>query len=94
MKPHPRYQYKPEDLFLTVDEVLGADAARLALALDRPVYDCVYLALAYRISGQVVTADARLTNALAATEHGGSWGCWAVLCRSEMSDSIEAQSLV
>ncbi|MDE0098771.1 MAG: type II toxin-antitoxin system VapC family toxin [Truepera sp.] len=56
------------------DEVLGADAARLALALDRPVYDCVYLALAYRIGGQVVTADARLANALAATEHGRSVG--------------------
>ncbi|MCY4353635.1 MAG: type II toxin-antitoxin system VapC family toxin [Truepera sp.] len=54
------------------DEVLGAAAARLAL--DRPVYDCVYLALAYRIGGQVVTADARLANALAATEHGGSVG--------------------
>ncbi len=54
------------------DAVLGAAAARLAL--DRPVYDCVYLALAYRIGGQVVTADARLANALAATKHGGSVG--------------------
>ena len=54
------------------DEVLGGDAVRLAVALDRPVYDCVYLALAHQIGGQVVTADARFANALAATEHGGS----------------------
>ena len=53
----------------------------------------IVLALAYRIGGQVVTADARLANALAATEHGRSWGCWAVLCRSDMSDSIGALSI-
>ena len=32
------------------DEILSADAARLALALDHPIYDCVYLALAHRIA--------------------------------------------
>ena len=31
------------------DEGVCADAVRLSLALERPVYDCVYLALAYRI---------------------------------------------
>lgn len=54
------------------DETVSADAARLALALDRPVYDCVYLALAHRIGAAVVTADSRFANALAPTEHGGS----------------------
>ena len=54
------------------DEELGGDAVRLALAFDRPVYDCVYLALAHRIGAQLVTADARFANALAATEHAGS----------------------
>ena len=54
------------------DEELGADAVRLALAFDRPVYDCVYLALAHRIGAQLVTADARFANALAATEHAGA----------------------
>ena len=54
------------------DEELGPDAVRLALAFDRPAYDCVYLALAHRIGAQVVTTDARFANALAATEHGGS----------------------
>ncbi len=54
------------------DEGLGADATRLAIALDRPVYDCVYLAFAHRIGAELVTADTRFANALAVTEHGGS----------------------
>ena len=52
------------------DEMVCGDAIRLALALDRPVYDCVYLALAHRIGAIVVTADLRFVNALASTEHG------------------------
>ena len=54
------------------DELICADAVRLALALDRPVYDCVYLALAHRIGATLVTADTRFANAVAATEHGGA----------------------
>ena len=52
------------------DETLCADAARLAIALDRPVYDLVYLALAQRLSARVITADQRFANALATTDHG------------------------
>lgn len=52
------------------DETLCAEATRLAIALDRPVYDCVYLALAYRLNALLITADMRFVNALAATEHG------------------------
>ena len=52
------------------DETLAADAVRLALALDRPVCDCVYLALAHRFGARLVTADSRLADALASTEHG------------------------
>ena len=54
------------------DEVICADGARLALALDRPVYDCMYLALAHRIGAQLVTADLRFADALSSTEHGGA----------------------
>ena len=54
------------------DETVCVDAVRLAVALDRPVYDCVYLALAHRVDAQLVTADARFANALATTEHGGT----------------------
>ncbi len=54
------------------DETVCADAVRLAVALDRPVYDCLYLALAHRLDAQLVTADIRFANALATTEHGGA----------------------
>ncbi len=54
------------------DETVCADAVRLALALDHPVYDSVYLALAHRIGAVVLTADRRFANALAQTEHGKS----------------------
>ena len=54
----------------SADEEVCADAARLALSLDRPVYDCVYLALAHRLGAWMVTADQRFANALSSTEHG------------------------
>ena len=54
------------------DETVSADAVRLALALDHPVYDCMYLALAHRIGATVVTADRRFVTAVALTEHGES----------------------
>lgn len=54
------------------DETVSADAVRLALTLDHPVYDCVYLALAYNIDAAVLTADHRFVTALDSTEHGGS----------------------
>lgn len=41
-------------------ETLLGDAVRLALELDHPVYDCLYLALAIQRGGAVVTADRRL----------------------------------
>lgn len=52
------------------DETIRADAIRLAIAHDRPVYDLMYLALAQRLGVRVVTADQRLVNALASTDHG------------------------
>ena len=53
-----------------MDEELCADSIRLALAHDRPVYDCVYLSLAQRIGAFLVTADRRFVNAMSQTEHG------------------------
>ena len=52
------------------DETIGADAIRLALVLDRPVYDLMYLALAQLLGARVITADQRFANALASTDHG------------------------
>ena len=54
------------------DETVGADAVRLALALEHPVYDCMNLALAHRIGATVVTADRRFAAAVAPTEHGAA----------------------
>ena len=53
----------------TEDEALVVDAVRLALALDHPVYDCVYLALAQRLGGTVITSDIRFLNAVVNSEH-------------------------
>ncbi len=52
------------------DETVSTDAVRLALSLDHPVYDCVYLALAHRVGAKVVTADSRFANAVASSMHG------------------------
>lgn len=51
------------------DEALATDALRIAISLNHPVYDCVYLALAYQVDGTLVTADTRFFNIVAATEH-------------------------
>lgn len=57
-------------LHWSADEDLAAEAARLALPLDHPVYDCLYLALAHRVGGSVVTADVQFAKTLASTKHG------------------------
>lgn len=41
------------------------EAVRLALQLNHPVYDCLYLALAKRLRTYVVTADRRFGEAVA-----------------------------
>jgi predicted nucleic acid-binding protein len=42
------------------------DAFSIATTFDRTVYDCMYVALAVRMKADLVTADERLANALAA----------------------------
>jgi hypothetical protein len=39
---------------------LAGDAFDLAVALDHPAYDCIYLGLARRLGTKVITADRRL----------------------------------
>ena len=51
------------------DETISGSALRLALALDHPIYDCMYLALAYRTNATFITADMRFAKLLAPTEH-------------------------
>ena len=53
--------------FSTVpSHALMTEALRIAFAYDRAVYDCLYVALAIRSKSQMITADERLANALAA----------------------------
>jgi predicted nucleic acid-binding protein len=46
-------------------------ASELAHALDQPAYDCFYLALAVREGHPLVTADAQLSAAVAASSMAG-----------------------
>ncbi len=53
--------------FFTVPSLaLLTEALRIALTYDRAVYDCLYVALAVQSKTQMITADERLANALAA----------------------------
>lgn len=52
-------------------------AFRLAVTLAHPVYDCLYLALAWQLNAVLVTADRRF--AMAARNHPGSRGTIAWL---------------
>jgi predicted nucleic acid-binding protein len=53
--------------FFTVPSlILMNDALKIAFTYDRAVYDCLYVALAIQFKSQMITADERLANALAA----------------------------
>ncbi len=53
--------------FFTVSSLtLLPEALKIALAHDRSVYDCLYVALAIQFKTEMITADERLANALAA----------------------------
>jgi predicted nucleic acid-binding protein len=60
-----------------------ADASLVTPAFDiadrtgRTVYDCMYLALAVRLGGRMVTADERFVNSLAGTQ----WAAFAIHLR-------------
>lgn len=49
------------------DDELEARALAIALELDHPVYDCVYLALAEKTSATLVSADKKFIQTLAGT---------------------------
>jgi len=53
--------------FTTVSSLtLLPEALKIAFAHDRAVYDCLYVALAVQSKANLITADERLANALAA----------------------------
>jgi predicted nucleic acid-binding protein len=47
-------------------------AGALAAQFRRPLYDCLYLALAIRLDAVLVTADRRLAGCFAESQHAGS----------------------
>lgn len=49
---------------------LAAEALKIALDLDHPVYDCFYLALAERADVPLVTADSQLYRAVRRRDRG------------------------
>ncbi len=51
---------------------LTPEAIRLALELNHPVYDCIYLALARQADAVVVTADSRFVNVTTRTPYEGT----------------------
>jgi len=54
----------------TIDETpLMPVALRLAIDLNHPIYDCVYLAMAESMDDQLLTADRRFLLAIASTPH-------------------------
>jgi predicted nucleic acid-binding protein len=53
--------------FFTVSSLeLLPEALKIAFPRDRTVYDCLYVALAIKFNTELITADERLANALAA----------------------------
>jgi len=53
--------------FATVpSQALLAEALKIAFAYDRSVYDSLYVALAVQLKSELITADERLANTLAA----------------------------
>ena len=59
-------EMKSQD-FPTVPSIaLMTEALKIAFTYDRSVYDCLYVALAIQFKSELITADERLANALAA----------------------------
>lgn len=50
---------------LVSDFPLLPEAVRVAQVLDHPIYDCLHLALARRINGQLLTSDKRFARKVA-----------------------------
>jgi len=49
---------------ISTDKLVEA-GLHIATAYDRPVYDCLYIALAQQVEAEFITADEKLANALA-----------------------------
>lgn len=59
-------EIRGQNFFTVSSFALLLDAVKIALVHDRSVYDCLYVALAVQFKTEMITADERLANALAA----------------------------
>jgi predicted nucleic acid-binding protein len=59
-------EMKARDFTTVSSQALLPEAMTIAFAHDRAVYDCLYVALAVQAKSELITADERLANALAA----------------------------
>jgi predicted nucleic acid-binding protein len=57
---------RDREFFTVPSLVLLPEALKIAFAHDRSVYDCLYVALAIQFKIEMITADERLANAMAA----------------------------
>jgi predicted nucleic acid-binding protein len=57
---------KARDFATVPSRILLPEALRIAFGYDRSLYDCLYVALAIESKIEMITADERLANALAA----------------------------
>jgi predicted nucleic acid-binding protein len=58
--------FRARDFVTVSSHVLLPEALKIAFAYDRAVSDCLYVALAVQAGTELITADERLANALAA----------------------------
>jgi predicted nucleic acid-binding protein len=59
-------EFTSQDFTTVPTSNLLPEALKIAFTYDRNIYDCVYAALAYQAKADLITADERLANALAA----------------------------
>lgn len=59
-------EFKDRDFQTVPSQLLMPEALKIAFAYDRNIYDCLYVALAAESQLQLITADERLANAMAA----------------------------
>lgn len=59
-------QFRAREFQTIPSQTLMTEALKLACAYDRALYDCLYVALAVETHSQLITADERLFNSMAA----------------------------
>ena len=59
-------EFKSREFQTVPSQILLPEALKLAFMYDRNIYDCLYVALAVESHSELITADERLVNSMAA----------------------------